>query len=229
MPRDKAIVLASGGLDSCVTTALAARTHELAMLHVDYGQRTEARERKAFTDLADHYGVSERMVLSLDALRKVGGSSLTDPSIEVSAADLDHEGIPTSYVPFRNAHILCAAVSWAEVIGANHLFVGAVEEDSSGYPDCRRTFYDAFEKAIDEGTRPDTSIRIVTPIIHLDKAAIVRRGVELEAPFHLTWSCYTNEDVACGVCDSCALRLRGFQRAGVEDPLAYATRPDYGE
>lgn len=227
MKRDKAIVLVSGGLDSCVTAAIAAREFEPAFLHIDYGQRTEARERKAFNDLADHFAVNDRMALALDALRKIGGSSLTDPDMEVTEADLGFEGIPTSYVPFRNAHILCAGVSWAEVIGARHLFIGAVEEDSSGYPDCRRSFYDAFERAIDEGTRPETSVRIVTPIIHMDKAAIVRRGMELEAPLHLTWSCYTGEDLACGVCDSCALRLRGFQRAGVEDPLAYAERPVY--
>lgn len=227
MKRDKAIVLVSGGLDSCVTAAIAAREFEPAFLHIDYGQRTEARERKAFNDLADHFAVTDRMALALDALRKIGGSSLTDPDMEVTEADLGFEGIPTSYVPFRNAHILCAGVSWAEVIGARHLFIGAVEEDSSGYPDCRRSFYDAFERAIDEGTRPETSVRIVTPIIHMDKAAIVRRGMELEAPLHLTWSCYTGEDLACGVCDSCALRLRGFQRAGVEDPLAYAERPVY--
>lgn len=228
MSRPKAIVLVSGGLDSCVTAAIAARTHDLAFLHVDYGQRTETREHKAFADLAGHFAVEERLALSLDALSKIGGSSLTDATMNVSSANLEYDGIPTSYVPFRNAHILCAAVSWAEVIGAGNIFVGAVEEDASGYPDCRRSFYDAFEKAIEEGTRPDTSIRISTPIIHLDKAAIVGRGIELGAPLHLTWSCYAREDVACGVCDSCALRLRGFQRAGVEDPLAYAERPSYG-
>jgi 7-cyano-7-deazaguanine synthase len=228
MPGDKAIVLVSGGLDSCVTAAIAARDHALAFLHVDYGQRTEAREQRAFRELADHFRVEELLSLSLDALRKVGGSSLTDPALDITRADLDFDGIPTSYVPFRNAHMLCAAVSWAEVIGAGRLFIGAVEEDASGYPDCRRSFYDAFEKAIEEGTRPETRLGIETPIIHLDKAAIVRRGVELGAPMHLTWSCYAREDVACGVCDSCALRLRGFQRAGVEDPLPYAERPHYG-
>ena len=227
MGRDRAIVLVSGGLDSCVTAALAGRDFDLAFLHVGYGQRTEARERKAFEALADHFAADPRLVLSLDALRRIGGSSLTDPDMPVTPADLTYAGIPTSYVPFRNAHILCAAVSWAEVIGAGRIFIGAVEEDSSGYPDCRRAFYDAFERTIQEGTRPETSIRIVTPIIHLDKEHIVRRGVELGAPFHLTWSCYTAGDRACGTCDSCALRLRGFRRAGVEDPLPYAVRPEY--
>ena len=227
MAREQAIVLVSGGLDSCVTAAEAARRYDPAFLHVDYGQRTEARERRAFEALADHYGVTQRLVIGLDALRRIGGSSLTDPGLDVSRADLAFRGIPTSYVPFRNAHILCAAVSWAEVLGARAIFIGAVEEDSSGYPDCRRVFYDAFERAAELGTRPETRVRIETPVIHLDKAAIVRRGVELDAPLHLTWSCYAREDVACGVCDSCALRLRGFQRAGVEDPLPYAERPRY--
>ena len=228
MGAEKAVVLVSGGLDSCVAAAEAARSFTPAFLHVDYGQRTEARERRAFEALADHFGVSERLTLSLDALRRIGGSSLTDPSIAVRRADLAARGIPSSYVPFRNAHLLCAAVSWAEVLGATRVFIGAVEEDSSGYPDCRRAFFDAFERAAELGTRPETRIRIETPVIHLDKAGIVRRGAALHAPFHLTWSCYAREDVACGVCDSCALRLRGFQRAGIDDPLPYAERPRWG-
>ena len=217
------IVLVSGGMDSCVTAAIAARdSTPLAFLHVSYGQRTEARERKAFYDIADHYGVEKRLDISIEHLAKIGGSSLTDEGIKVTEADLESKEIPTSYVPFRNANMLSIAVSWAEAVGAEAIYIGAVSEDSSGYPDCRPVFYAAFQKVIDEGTKPDTHIEIRTPIIHLSKADIVRKGIELAAPLHLTWSCYRSEDVACGTCDSCALRLRGFEQAGVEDPIGYA-------
>ena len=227
MARDLASVLASGGMDSCVTTAFAARDHELAMLHLNYGQRTERRELQAFHAIADHYHARERMVVSMEHLAQIGGSSLTDPDIPVTRADLRTTGIPTSYVPFRNANFLSVAVSWAEVLGAHTIYVGAVEEDSSGYPDCRRSFYDAFEAVIREGTKPSTRLSVVTPVVTCTKAEIVRHAIALGAPLHLTWSCYVSEDVACGVCDSCALRLRGFYQAGVEDPLPYATRPVY--
>jgi 7-cyano-7-deazaguanine synthase len=223
----KAVVLCSGGMDSCVTTAIAAQDHELAMLHLSYGQRTERRELRAFNDIADYYHVRHRLVVSMEHLTKIGGSSLTDDTIQVSAANLSSKEIPTSYVPFRNANMLSVATSWAEVIGASAIFVGAVEEDSSGYPDCRREFYDAFEKTIDAGTKPSTQIKIMTPVIHCSKMEIVLRGVACGAPLHLTWSCYQREDVACGACDSCALRLRGFQLAGVDDPIPYAHRPAY--
>lgn len=228
MGRELAVVLVSGGMDSCVTAALAARDNDLAFLHVNYGQRTQARELRAFNEIADYYHVGPRLVLSLEHLSKIGGSSLTDPSIPVTSANLDFKGIPTSYVPFRNANMLSMAVSWAEVIGASALYIGAVEEDSSGYPDCRQEFFDAFQAVIRAGTKPTTSISIVTPVIRMSKEEIVRTGVSLGAPLHLTWSCYQREDVACGVCDSCALRLRGFQRAGVDDPIPYERRPSYG-
>ena len=217
-----AIVLASGGMDSCVTAAIAkAENAEIAFLHISYGQRTEQRERQAFNDIADFYGVTKRMDVSIEYLAKIGGSSLTDKSIEVSEANLESTEIPTSYVPFRNANMLAIATSWAEVLGASRIYVGAVFEDSSGYPDCRPEFYAAFEKTIDAGTKPDTNIKIITPIIHLSKAEIVRKGLELNAPLNLSWSCYQNEDTACGVCDSCALRLRGFEQAGEIDPIKY--------
>lgn len=222
-----AIVLVSGGMDSCVTAAIAREHFTPAFLHVNYGQRTERRELKAFTDLADYYHVKRRLVVSIEHLSAIGGSSLTDTGIEVEKADLSRKNIPTSYVPFRNAHLLSIAVSWGEVIRAGKIFIGAVEEDSSGYPDCRAEFYDAFNEVIRQGTKPETSIEIVTPIIHLNKTGIVKKGVELGVPFHLTWSCYQSEDRACGVCDSCALRLRGFQLAGVEDPLEYEKRIVY--
>ncbi len=227
MGRDLAVVLVSGGMDSCVTAGLAARDHVLAFLHLNYGQRTESRELKAFHDIADFYRVEHRLVVSMEHLAAIGGSSLTDPSIPVSAADLHAGGIPSSYVPFRNASMLSVGVSWAEVLGARALYIGAVEEDSSGYPDCRQEFYDAFQAVIRAGTKPSTDITIVTPVIRMSKEEIVTTGVKLGAPFQLTWSCYAREDRACGVCDSCALRLRGFQRAGVEDPLPYESRPWY--
>ena len=227
MSKPKAVVLVSGGLDSCVTAAIAAQDYRLAFLHMNYGQRTERREFKAFNDIADFYEVRERLSVDVTFFNQIGGSSLTDESIAVSKADLTNKEIPSSYVPFRNANILSIATSWAEVIGAQKIFIGAVEEDSSGYPDCRIDFFRAFNRAIDLGTKPDTLIEVITPVIAMKKSDIVRKGLELNAPLHLTWSCYQNEDKACGVCDSCALRLRGFQQAGVEDPIPYVVRPDY--
>ncbi len=216
------IVLVSGGMDSCVTAAMAGEeSDELAFLHISYGQRTEERERRSFNDLADHFGVQKRLDVSIEYLAKIGGSSLTDENIAVTEADLASKDIPTSYVPFRNANMLAIATSWAEVIGASAIYIGAVAEDSSGYPDCRPEFYAAFQQTINTGTKPDTHIEIRTPIIDLTKAEIVKKGVELDAPLNLTWSCYRNEDLACGTCDSCALRLRGFATAGIMDPIQY--------
>jgi 7-cyano-7-deazaguanine synthase len=217
-----AICLVSGGMDSCVTAAIANEENdELAFLHVSYGQRTEKREREAFAALADHYNVKSRLVISLEHLAKIGGSSLTDDRIPVTIANLAAAGIPSSYVPFRNAHLLSAAVSWGEVINATSIYIGAVAEDSSGYPDCRPEFYDAFQNVLDIGTKPETRITIETPVIAMRKSEIVRRGVELGAPLHLTWSCYKESESACGNCDSCALRLRAFREAGVTDPIPY--------
>ena len=216
------IVLVSGGLDSAVCLAAAAREHEVALLHINYGQRTEARELQAFSDLADHYGVERRLVADISYLGEIGGSSLVDESLTVeSGLPQEGQGVPSTYVPFRNAHIMCVGVSWAEVIGATALYIGAVQEDGSGYPDCRQVFYDKFAAAVDEGTRPETRIKIMTPLIRLNKAQIVRRGLDLGAPLHLTWSCYTESEAACGVCESCRLRLRGFAAAGETDPIPY--------
>lgn len=225
--KDLAVVAVSGGMDSCVTASIANEIYELAFAHINYGQRTEKRELKAFTDIADYFGVNKRLIVDYSHLSNIGGSSLTDKNISVSKADLSNREVPTSYVPFRNANILSACVSWAEVLNAKAVFIGAVYEDSSGYPDCRPEFFSSFEKMVELGTKPDTKIKIETPIIHLSKAEIIKKGIELNAPLHLTWSCYQNEGKACGVCDSCALRLRGFQTAGVEDPIHYITRPDY--
>jgi 7-cyano-7-deazaguanine synthase len=218
-----AVCLVSGGMDSCVTAAIAgAENAELAFLHVSYGQRTEARELRAFVELADRFAVTRRLVVSIESLKAIGGSSLTDANLPVTEANLAAREIPTSYVPFRNAHLLAIATSWAETIRARRIYIGAVAEDSSGYPDCRPEFYQAFQLAIDAGTRPETKIEIVTPVIGLSKADIVRRGLELGAPLELTWSCYAAEDRACGRCDSCALRLRAFREAGTSDPIPYA-------
>lgn len=218
-----AVCLVSGGMDSCVTAAIAREENaELAFLHVSYGQRTEARERRAFEEIADYYGVTKRLAVSIEHLARIGGSSLTDHHLPVTQANLTAQTIPTSYVPFRNAHLLSIAASWAEVCGAERIYIGAVAEDSSGYPDCRPEFYAAFQRAIEVGTRPETVIEIVTPVIALRKSEIVRRGLELSAPLALSWSCYQNSERACAACDSCALRLRAFREAGVPDPIAYA-------
>jgi 7-cyano-7-deazaguanine synthase len=228
-----AVCLVSGGMDSCVTAAMAKRDGcDPAFLHVSYGQITEARELRAFAEIADFYGIDKagkRLAVSIEHLAKIGGSSLTDREIAVSEADIESKEIPSSYVPFRNAHLLAIAASWAEVIGAERIYIGAVAEDSSGYPDCRPEFFAAFNKTIETGTRPETKIEIFTPIISLRKSEIVSLGVMLGAPLHLTWSCYQSTgggtgggaDEACGKCDSCALRLRGFREAGLEDPIPY--------
>lgn len=225
----KAVVLLSGGMDSCVCAATARERHgseNVALLHASYGQRTESREAKAFREIADFYGVKQRLMVRLEHFRAIGGSALTDPNIAVPENELGAGGsngsaIPVTYVPFRNAHFLSVAVSWAEAIGAGAVYIGAVAEDSSGYPDCRPEYYKVFQELIRVGTRPETDIEIVTPVIAMKKSEIIRRGSELGAPLQLTWSCYQNADAACGVCDSCLLRLRAFEEAGQTDPIAY--------
>jgi 7-cyano-7-deazaguanine synthase len=222
--RTRAVVLLSGGMDSCVCAALAARDHAAAALHVSYGQRTEDRERQAFLAICQRLNIQEKLLVRNEALRAIGGSALTDETIPVPSGNVlvqaISQGIPLTYVPFRNAHFLAAAVSWAEVLGALKVYIGAVEQDSSGYPDCRPAYYEAFNRVIKAGTKEGT-IEIVTPLIGLRKAEIVRLGLELGAPFDLTWSCYSRQDQACGVCDSCVLRLRAFAAAGARDPITY--------
>jgi len=225
----KAVVLLSGGMDSCVCAATAHERHgagNVALLHASYGQRTESREARAFREIADFYGVKQRLMVHLEHFRAIGGSALTDPDIAVPENELGAPGpngsaIPVTYVPFRNAHFLSVAVSWAEAIGAAAIYIGAVAEDSSGYPDCRPEYYKVFQELIRVGTRPETQIEIVMPVIELKKSEIIRRGIELGAPLHLTWSCYQSVEEACGVCDSCLLRLRAFEEAGVPDPIPY--------
>jgi 7-cyano-7-deazaguanine synthase len=216
-----AVVLLSGGMDSCVCAALAVRDHEAAAVHVSYGQRTEERERRSFLAICDRLKIREKLLVRNEALRAIGGSALTDTSIAIPRAEAVGQSIPVTYVPFRNAHFLSVAVSWAEVLGAEKVYIGAVEPDSSGYPDCRPAYYKAFNEVVKAGTK-DAQIEIVTPLIAMRKVEIVRLGLELGAPFDLTWSCYSREDRACGVCDSCVLRLRAFEQAGQNDPIPYA-------
>ncbi len=229
LKKSRAVVLLSGGMDSAVCATLAARDHDAAAVHVSYGQRTEQRERRAFDGICDRLKIRDRLVVRNDALRVIGGSALTDITIEVPTAashfssfpsSFPLSDIPVTYVPFRNAHFLSVAVSWAEVLGAQKVYIGAVEQDSSGYPDCRPAYYDAFNEVVKTGTK-DGKIEIVTPLIKMRKAEIVRLGLELAAPFDLTWSCYTREDRACGECDSCILRMRAFREAGALDPIPY--------
>src|SRR6267142_5589257 len=218
--RSCAVVLLSGGMDSCVCAALAVRDHDAAAVHVSYGQRTEERELRAFESICERLGIRARLAVRNDALRAIGGSALTDSSIAVPEGHAIGSGVPVTYVPFRNAHFLAVAVSWAEVLGAEKVYIGAVEPDSSGYPDCRPAYYRAFNEVVKAGTK-EGGIEVVTPLIAMRKAEIVRLGLELGAPFDLTWSCYQREDRACGVCDSCVLRLRAFREAGADDPILY--------
>lgn len=218
----KAVVLISGGLDSAVCCGIAKdEAYEILALHINYGQKTEKRELQAFNDICDFYQVAKRQSLNISYLKSFGGSSLTDDKIQVEDGNLESKDIPTSYVPFRNANILAIATSWAEVEGAKAIFIGAMEEDSSGYPDCRQSFFQSFESSINLGTKPDTHISIETPIIHSTKAEIILKGTKIGVPFHLTWSCYKNEDLACGKCDSCLIRLRGWELAELKDPIPY--------
>ena len=226
-PKATVLVVLSGGMDSTVCAALAVRdfgADHIAALHIDYGQRTERREQQAFQEICDRLGIRTRLAVQTAFFRAIGGSALTDRQIDVPQAgpEIGAE-IPVTYVPFRNSHFLSAAVSWAEVLGAEHIYIGAVQQDSSGYPDCRPEFYQAFNEAVRTGTK-EGKIRIETPLISMRKAEIVRLGLELGAPFDLTWSCYSREDQACGVCDSCVLRLRAFAAAGAGDPIPYLSQ-----
>jgi len=223
-----AVVLLSGGMDSALCASIAkSEGYVLAALHLNYGQKTQVRELKAFEDILHHFSIKHKLIVDVSHFRQIGGSSLTDEHIEVTPADLESKEIPSSYVPFRNGNILAIAASWAEVIGATAIFIGANQLDSSGYPDCRKEFYVAFQQTINLGTKPETNIEIRTPIINFTKKDIVLKAVELGTPLELTWSCYSESDIACGECDSCGLRLRGFQQAGVEDPIEYINRKTY--
>lgn len=217
-----AICLVSGGMDSCVSAAIAINRHaSIAFLHVNYGQLTETRELMAFQDIANYYNIKKQLIADISYLAEIGGSALTDASIEVPTGPTDNKLIPSTYVPFRNTHLIAIAVSWAEIIGANYIYIGATEVDSSGYPDCRAAYFEAYNQLIKLGTRPESKIEIVTPLLNMTKRQVVLTGVELKAPLHLTWSCYKNERIACGKCDSCRLRLKGFHEAGIKDPIPY--------
>lgn len=218
-----AVVLVSGGMDSAVCLAIAKDMgiSKINALHLNYGQRTEQKELESFNKLLEYYQIENKLIVDVGYFSQIGGSSLTDQKIEVAVNQKPGETIPSSYVPFRNANILGIAVAWAEIIGADSIFIGANQLDSSGYPDCRQEFYDAFQKVIELGTKPETNIRIITPLINLSKKEIVLKGHELGVPFELTWSCYKNSEFACGVCDSCQLRLKGFSDANLKDPIPY--------
>jgi 7-cyano-7-deazaguanine synthase len=219
--QSRAVVLLSGGMDSCVCAALAARDHDTAAVHISYGQRTEERERQSFLAICRRLSIHSQLMVRNEALRAIGGSALTDDAIAVPESETVGQTIPVTYVPFRNAHFLAVAVSWAEVLGAEKVYIGAVEPDSSGYPDCRPAYYKAFNEVVKMGTKQG-NIEVVTPLIAMRKNEIVRLGLELDAPFDLTWSCYSREDRACGVCDSCVLRRRAFEAEGIQDPISYA-------
>ena len=221
--KSRAIVLLSGGMDSAVCAALAVRDFDAGAVHISYGQRTQERERQSFLAICQRLKIHDKLMVRNEALGLIGGSALTDDSIAIPEAENVGHTIPVTYVPFRNAHFLAVAVSWAEVLGAEKVYIGAVEPDSSGYPDCRPAYYHAFNEVIKAGTK-EGKIEIATPLIAMRKAEIVRLGLELGAPFDLTWSCYSREDQACGVCDSCVLRLRAFAAAGARDPIPYAPR-----
>jgi 7-cyano-7-deazaguanine synthase len=237
--KSRAVVLLSGGMDSAVCAALAVRDYgAAAAVHVSYGQRTEERERQSFLAICRHLNIIDKLMVRNEALSVIGGSALTEEGIAVPDSDaaglaepgvprdgvrrdsVSGDSIPVTYVPFRNAHFLAVAVSWAEVLGAGRVYIGAVEQDSSGYPDCRPAYYQAFNQVVRAGTK-EGRIEVVTPLIAMRKSEIVQLGLELGAPFDLTWSCYRREDLACGTCDSCILRLRAFQAAGVKDPISY--------
>ncbi len=216
----KAVILISGGMDSCITASIAKKNgFELCFMHINYGQKTEKKELESFNKIARFFKIKEKLIIDMKHFSIIGGSCLTDSKINVPKGNLNNKNIPISYVPFRNANIIAAATSWAENINAEAIYIGAVEEDSSGYPDCRRSFYDAFEKAIKEGTKPETNINIITPLISLSKKEIIIKGIEMKSPLELTWSCYKNENKACNECDSCLLRKRGFKQAGIKDPI----------
>jgi len=225
--KEKAIVLLSGGLDSCVTAAIAKEQYDVCLLHINYGQKTEEREKRAFYEIADYYNVQEILCVDIDYLRQIKGSSLIDELCSIPEEPSRAKEIPSTYVPFRNAHLLAIAVSWGEKIGAKKVFIGAMEGDSSGYPDCREVFFKAFNRVIEVGTKPETHIKIETPIIHKTKAEVVKIGNHLNAPLYLTWSCYKDEEKACGVCESCRLRINAFKKAGLQDPIPYKIPIDW--
>ena len=244
--RPRAVVLVSGGMDSATAVAEAIdRGYDPLFLHTSYGQRTEHREAECARLLAEHFDASDVLHVETDHLARIGASSLTDEAMAVGDAEMrsdgeegerdrgdasdDAEEIPNTYVPFRNANLLSMAVSYAEAQDAEAVFVGAHSEDYAGYPDCRPEFFEAFERVVETGTRPETSVAVEAPFVERSKIDIVERGTELDVPFEHTWSCYRHERPACGTCDACAYRLQAFQRAGLRDPIEYAERPSYVE
>jgi 7-cyano-7-deazaguanine synthase len=226
-PKHKGVVLVSGGMDSLVLAAFATRESDISLLHVNYGQPTQGKELACFHAIADHLKVKDRLVADIGYLKAIGGSALTDPGIAIPPADPVRRGVPVTYVPFRNAHFVCIAVSWAEVIGAKNVYIGAVMADTEGYPDCRPEFYEAMNEAIRRGTKEGSGISVRAPFVRLRKKDLVLMGKSLGVPFQHSWSCYREGEKACGRCDSCALRWRAFSEAGVPDPIEYEVRPSF--
>ncbi len=218
---NRAISLLSGGMDSLVSLAIALKDYEVYPLHVNYRHRTEKKEFESFEKITRHYGLKKKLIADIDYLRKIGGSSLTDLSIKPESGAPVENVIPSSYVPFRNTHLLSIAVSYAEVIDAQVIFIGVVENDSSGYPDCRKDYIEQFNRLIMYGSKKNSKIKVNAPLIEMKKEEIIRKGIELNVPFEHTWSCYTENDLACGECQSCYLRLKAFEEAGISDPVKY--------
>jgi len=217
----KAVVILSGGMDSTTAVFIAKKKgYEIIPLHFNYGQRTEKKELKSFNDICNYLGIKNRYVIDIPFFKQIGASALVDENIEVPVDGIK-PGVPVTYVPFRNGIFLSIAAAVAEKEGASALFIGVVEEDSSGYPDCREEFIKNMERAVNYGTKPETHIKIKTPLIHLKKEDIVKKAIEVGVPLELTWSCYKEENEACGVCDSCRLRLKGFEKTGIKDPINY--------
>ncbi|QDX41799.1 7-cyano-7-deazaguanine synthase QueC [Salarchaeum sp. JOR-1] len=230
MSRPRAVVLASGGMDSATAAAVAQDAgYDLYLLHTSYGQQTESKELECAKAQAEAFDAADFLHLTTDHLSKIGSSSLTDDEMEVEDADLEGDEIPSSYVPFRNANLLSMATSYAEAKECDAVFIGAHTEDFSGYPDCRPEFFEAFQQVVDVGTKPETEISIEAPFDEWSKTDIAERGLELDVPYEHTWSCYREEEPACGTCDACAFRLQAFQNLGERDPIDYAKRPDYTE
>jgi 7-cyano-7-deazaguanine synthase len=217
----KAVCVLSGGMDSTLASYIAKKEgYEIIAVHFNYGQRTEHKELEAFRNICIELNIKDKYEINIPFFTQIGASALTDTSIEIPTGGIE-DGIPVTYVPFRNGIFLSIATAIAEKHEAQALFIGVVQEDSSGYPDCTDTFINKMESAMNQGTRDETKLEIITPLVHMTKEEIVKKSLVLGVPLKYTWSCYANEEKACGVCDSCRLRLNGFKLAGVKDEVEY--------
>lgn len=218
----KAVCLLSGGMDSSTLAYLTkSKGYEILALHLNYGQRTQNKELACAKKIAGLLQAEAFVEVDIGYFSKFGASSLTDTKIDVDTFDPLRAHIPNTYVPFRNANLLSIATSFAEARGADAIFIGVQSLDYSGYPDCRPQFIEAFQRVIDTGTRDQTRIRLITPFIHMTKTDILKEGMKLHVPYEHTWSCYRNEDLACGTCGSCHFRREAFEALGLTDPIPY--------